>query len=42
MKYAVLHGARRHAEAVEAFDTMLLKLKESPNEHIRGEPLPLY
>jgi hypothetical protein len=41
MRHAALHGARRHAEAVEAFNTMLLKLEESPNQHIR-EPRPRY
>jgi hypothetical protein len=40
MRHAALHGARRHAEAVEAFNTMLLKLEESPNQHIRGELFP--
>ena len=40
MKHAALHGARRHEEAVEAFNTMLLKLEESPNQRIRGELFP--
>ncbi|KAF8555338.1 hypothetical protein OG21DRAFT_922733 [Imleria badia] len=35
MRHAILHGARRHAEAVEAFHIMLLKLEESPDERIR-------
>ena len=39
MKHAALHGARHHAEAVEAFHMMLSKL-ESPDEHIRGELFP--
>ena len=42
MRHAALHGARRHEEAVEAFNTMLLKLEESPNKRIRGEPFPQY
>ena len=37
MKHAALHGAKRHVDAVGAFDRMLSKLEESPNEHIRGE-----
>ena len=36
-KYAALHGARRYAEAVEAFDTMLRKLEQSPDRRVRGE-----
>ncbi|KAF8555339.1 WD40 repeat-like protein [Imleria badia] len=35
MRHTALHRAGRHAEAVEAFNTMLLKLEQSPNEHIR-------
>ncbi|KAG9309693.1 hypothetical protein JVU11DRAFT_10366 [Chiua virens] len=34
-RHAALHGMRRYSEAVEAFDTMLLKFNESPDEHIR-------
>ena len=36
-RHAALHGARRHGEAVSAFDTMLLKLQESPNARVRGK-----
>ena len=36
----VLHGAKPHVEAVEAFDTMLLKLEESPDDRVRCESLP--
>lgn len=31
MRHAALHGARRHGEAVEAFDGMLSKVASSPN-----------
>ena len=40
MKYAALHGARHHVEAVEAFHIMLSKLKESPDGHVRGKLFP--
>ena len=42
MRHAALHGAGCYAEAVEAFDTMLLKLEQSPDEQIRGELFPRY
>ncbi|KAG9309770.1 hypothetical protein JVU11DRAFT_10144 [Chiua virens] len=35
-RHAALHVARRHTEAVDAFHTMLSKLKESLEEHIRA------
>ncbi|KAG8214228.1 hypothetical protein J3R82DRAFT_11026 [Butyriboletus roseoflavus] len=35
VRHAALHGARRHAEAVEAFRTMLEKIEQSPYEDIR-------
>jgi tetratricopeptide (TPR) repeat protein len=41
-KHAALHGMGRHSEAFEAFKTMILKLEESPDPHIRGEPLYQY
>ena len=41
-RHAALHGAKRHAEAVEAFDTMLFKLEESPDDRVRGESFPSY
>ncbi|KAI9462106.1 hypothetical protein HD554DRAFT_2176084 [Boletus coccyginus] len=34
-KYVALHGVKCHAEAVEAFDMMLLKLEASPDDHAR-------
>lgn len=36
-RHAALHGAERYTEAVEAFDTMLLKIEGSPDKHVRGE-----
>ena len=36
-KHAALHGAKRCAEAVGAFDTMLSKIKISPDARVRGE-----
>ena len=42
MRHAALHGATRYAEAAEAFNAMLLKLEESPDEDIRGEPFYQY
>ncbi|KAG2361109.1 hypothetical protein BDR07DRAFT_88521 [Suillus spraguei] len=35
LKYAVLHGARRYDEAIEAFKTMLSKLKNAPGIQTR-------
>ncbi|KAF8548009.1 hypothetical protein OG21DRAFT_1516754 [Imleria badia] len=35
MRHSALHGAGRYAEAVEAFNKMILKLEESPDKHIR-------
>ena len=40
MRHAALHGIGRYAEAVEAFDLMLSKLEQSPDERIRGESFP--
>lgn len=39
-RHAVLQETGRYAEAVGAFDTMLLKLEESQNEQVRGELFP--
>ena len=33
----VLRGAGRHAEAVDAFGTLLSQLEESPDQSVRGE-----
>ena len=41
-RHAALHRARRYMEAAETFHIMLLKLEESPYEHIRGELFPQY
>ena len=35
-KHAALHGMKRHTEAFEAFKTMISRLEESPDPHIRG------
>ena len=37
-KFAALHGMGRHGEAFEAFRTMLSRLEQSPDPHIRGKP----
>lgn len=42
MRHAALHGARRHGEAVEAFDGMLSKVASSPNVEIRRQPFHQY
>lgn len=39
MRYIALHKAKRHLEAVEAFETMLVKLERSSDARIRGELL---
>ena len=36
-KHAALHGIGRHEDATSAFETMLLKISESPDLEIRGE-----
>jgi hypothetical protein len=41
-KHAALHGMGRHSEAFEAFKTMISRLEESPDPHIRGGPLYPY
>ena len=41
-KHAALHGMERHSEAFEAFKTMISKLEESPDPHIRGRSLYQY
>ena len=41
-KHTALHGMKRHSEAFEAFTTMISRLEESPDPHIRGAPLYQY
>ena len=37
LRHAALAGLNCHEEAVVAYDTMLLKIKESPDIHVRSE-----
>ena len=41
-KHAALLGMERHSEAFKAFKTMISKLEESPDPHIRGGLLYQY
>ena len=36
-KHAALHGAGRYDDAIDTFETMLLKISQSPDLDIRGE-----
>ena len=36
-KHAALHGAGRYDDAIGTFETMLLKISQSPDPEIRGE-----
>ena len=36
-KHAALHGAGRYDDAIVMFETMLLKMSQSPDPKIRGE-----
>ena len=36
-KHAALHRAGRYDDAIGAFETMLLKISQSPDLEIRGE-----
>ena len=36
-KHAALHGAKRYEDAVATFETMLLKMSQSPDPDIRRE-----
>lgn len=36
-KYVALRGALKHKEAIDAFETMLLKMSQSLDPEIRGE-----
>lgn len=38
-KHAALHGAGRYHDAISTFETMLLKISQSPDPEIRGEPI---
>jgi hypothetical protein len=40
IKHAVLHGAGRHVDAIDAFETMLSKMVQSPDPTIRGGLYP--
>lgn len=39
-KHAVLRGATRYLDAIDAFETMLSKMDQSPDPNIRGELYP--
>ena len=41
-QHAALYGMRRHSEAFKAFKTMISRLEESPDPHIRGGSLYQY
>jgi hypothetical protein len=36
-KHTVLHQAERYDDAIVTFETMLLKMSQSPDPEIRGE-----
>lgn len=42
MRHAVLHGAGRYIDAIDAFETMLSKMVQSPDPTIRGGSYPRY
>lgn len=39
IKRIALHGAKRHVEAISAFDAMLSKLDQATDERLRGAQL---
>jgi hypothetical protein len=39
--HAALLGARRYAEAIDAYNDMLLKLEQSPDPATRGTYFPI-
>ncbi|KAG0701871.1 hypothetical protein DFH29DRAFT_539718 [Suillus ampliporus] len=41
LKHGALYGAHRYDEAMEAFNTMLLKSDDAPYEQIQSKPGPL-
>jgi len=40
LKHAALHGMQRYDEAIEAFDTMLLRLDDACNPDVQGNSTP--
>ena len=40
-KHTALHGAGRYDDAIATFETMLLKISQSPDPKIRGESIDI-